>query len=361
MTAEVVHGTTETVQFTLHPSSLIQAPMAGVSTPQLAAAVSNAGGVGSISIGAMNLTQARDALLQTRQLTAHPFNVNVFCHAPAQHDAVRTAAWLQHLRPLFAEFDASPPPHLAEIYLSFRENRDQLALLCALRPAVVSFHFGIPDAPVITQLRQHGIYTMATATNSTEAQSIARAGIDAIVAQGIEAGGHRGMFDPHAHDQALTTTALVRLLSTQTTLPLIAAGGIMDGRDMAQALAAGAHAVQLGTAFLLCPEAATSPAYRAHLLRATANDTVFTSAISGRPARGLHNRLIAHGADPHAPLPPDYPLAYDAAKQLHHVATTHQNNDMAAHWAGTGVARIRTWPDAGTLVTTLKAELHALR
>jgi nitronate monooxygenase len=334
--------------------------MAGVSTPQLAAAVSNAGGLGSIGIGAMSLTQARDAILQTQQHTPRPFNVNVFCHAPAQRDAVREAAWIQYLRPLFAAFGASPPLHLTEIYPSFRDNHDQLALLCTLRPTVVSFHFGIPDRAVIMQLRQHDIYTIATATNNAEAHAIAQAGIDAIVAQGIEAGGHRGMFDPHVNDDKLTTTTLVRQIAPHTTLPLIAGRRHHEWARHRTGLAAGARAVQLGTAFLLCPEAATSPAYRAHLMRATASDTVLTSTISGRPARGLHNHLIRHSATPHAPPPPDYPVAYDAAKQLHQVASAHNNYDMAAHWAGTGVARIRTWPDAETLIATLMHELQSI-
>ena len=305
--------------------------MAGISTPQLAAAVSNAGGLGSIGVGAMNLAQMRAAIVHTQQLTPHPFNVNVFCHAPAQRNHAREMAWLRYLQPLFAEYGVDTPTQLDEIYASFRDNQAMLALLCELRPAVVSFHFGIPDAAVITHLRHHGIYTMATATNHTEARAIAQAGIDAIVAQGIEAGGHRGMFDPDAHDDALTTSMQVRRIAPHTTLPIIAAGGIMTGQDIAQALAGGAQAVQLGTAFLLCPEAATPPAYRAQLGHATASDTVLTRAISGRPARGLHNRLIAHGAAPHAPPAPDYPLAYDAAKQLHQAASARQHADMAAH------------------------------
>lgn len=191
---------------------IIQAPMAGVATPALAAAVSNAGGLGSLGIGASTVEQARAAITATQALTDEPFNVNVFCHQPAQRDAQQETAWLNYLAPLFTQFEVSPPTDLHEIYRSFLVDEPMLALLLELRPAVVSFHFGLPDKEVIQALSEAGVYTLATATNSAEAQRIEAAGVDAIVAQGVEAGGHRGVFDPTAVDLGLSTKELVAQL-----------------------------------------------------------------------------------------------------------------------------------------------------
>jgi nitronate monooxygenase len=335
---------------------IIQAPMAGVSTPALAAAVSNAGGLGSIGIGAANAAQARDMIQTTRALTARPFNVNVFCHAPASARPQVDADWLAYLAPCFAEFGATPPDALHEIYRSFLTDDDTLQLLLTERPAVASFHFGLPDAAAIAALRAAGIVLLATATSLYEAQQIEAAGLDGIVAQGMEAGGHRGMFDPAARDEALGTLALTRLLVQRTALPVIAAGGIMDGAGIAAALALGAQAAQLGTAFIACPESAADAAYRARLA-AGRLPTTLTTAISGRPARGLSNRLTEMGAAPGAPLPPDYPIAYDAGKALAQAAKQHGNAEFAAHWAGQAYPLARALP-AAQLMTVLQTELQ---
>lgn len=334
---------------------IIQAPMAGVSTPALAAAVSNAGGLGSLGIGASTVDQARQMIEETRALTSRAFSVNVFCHAPAQRDAAREAAWLAHLAPLFAEAGATPPASLAEIYRSFLEDEAMFELLLTLRPAVVTFHFGLPADRRIQALRQAGIYTMATATNLHEAAQIEQAGVDAIVAQGIEAGGHRGFFDPNAPDERLSTWVLLRLLLRQTRLPVIAAGGIMDGQGIRAALDLGAVAAQLGTAFILCPESAANASYRANLQSERAASTRLTSVISGRPARGLVNRLITFGEAAGSPAPADYPVAYDAAKQLNAAAARQNNPEFAAQWAGQGAPLARAMP-AAQLISTLVSE-----
>jgi nitronate monooxygenase len=335
---------------------IIQAPMAGVSTPELAAAVSNAGGLGSVGIGASTVAQSRQMIEKVQALTDKPFNVNVFCHAPAARDAAREAAWLAHLAPLFAELGSPVPETLGEIYKSFVDDDETYRLLLDLRPAVVSFHFGLPVAERITALRQAGIYTMATATNLQEALKIEEAGIDAIVAQGMEAGGHRGMFDPDAVDERLSTAVLVRLLVKQTRLPVIAAGGIMDGAGIKAALDLGAAGAQLGTAFILCPESAASAAYRENLKSERAAVTKLTAALSGRMARGMVNRLISHGDAANASLPAAYPVAYDAAKQLHAAAAKIGNHEFAAHWAGQGAPLAREMP-AADLVRTLVDEV----
>jgi nitronate monooxygenase len=340
---------------------ILQSPMAGVSTPAMAAAVSNAGGLGALGIGASTAPQARQMIMETRALTdrERPFNVNLFCHAPAVRDAAREAAWLQHLAPLFAEAGRAAPTVLDEIYRSFLDDEESLRLLLELRPAVVSFHFGLPGAARIAALRAAGIVTMATATNLHEAVLIERAGVDMIVAQGIEAGGHRGMFDPDAVDERLSTAVLVRLLVKHTALPVIAAGGIMDGVGIRAALDLGAAAAQLGTAFILCPESAANAAYRENLRSARAGTTRLTAALSGRPARGMVNRLITHGEAAGAPLPAAYPVAYDAAKQLHAAAAAAGNHEFAAQWAGQGAPLARALP-AADLVKLLSEELAAV-
>lgn len=335
---------------------IIQAPMAGVSTPQLAAAVSNAGGMGSLGIGASTVEQAREAIKATRALTKRPFNVNVFCHAPAQRDAQREAAWLSHLAPLFAEAGIPAPGQLNEIYPSFLGDDAAFDMLIAARPAVVSFHFGLPSADQIQALRKAGIVTMATATNLVEAWQIEQAGVDAIVAQGIEAGGHRGMFDPSAVDEALPTWVLVRLILRETRLPVVAAGGIMDGRGIKAALDLGAAAAQLGTAFVLCPESAANAAYRANLSGDRAYSTRLTSVLSGRPARGMVNRYIEFGEAAGSPPPADYPLAYDAAKQINAAAGKQDNHEFAAQWAGQGAPLAREMA-AADLMKTLAEEM----
>lgn len=345
-----------TIPARLSACPIIQAPMAGVSTPRLAAAVTHAGALGSIGIGASTVDQARQMIRDTRALTDGPFNVNVFCHAPARRDVAREAAWLHRLAPLFTEFDAEPPAVLDEIYTSFVADRPAFEMLLEERPAVVSFHFGLPEASQVRAMRDAGIYTMATATSLDEARLIEAAGVDAIVAQGIEAGGHRGVFDPDATDERLSTSVLVRLLTRKSPLPVIAAGGIMDGQGIRAALALGATAAQLGTAFVLCPESAANDAYRENLSGVRAGHTRLTSAVSGRPARGIVNRLIAHGeALPAVPVAA-YPVAYDAAKQLHAAAAKKGVHEFAAHWAGQGAPLARALP-AERLVAELMKEL----
>jgi len=337
-------------------SPIIQAPMAGVSTPALAAAVSNAGGLGSLGVGAMDAEAARKAIADTRALTSKAININLFCHTPAQADSQRELAWLDYLASVFAEFGAKPPESLREIYQSFQTDKAMLQMLLEERPAVVSFHFGLPDAAKIRALHDAGIYLMASATSREEARLIEAAGIDAIVAQGIEAGGHRGVFDPKQYDEGLGTMALVRVLVRETRLPVIAAGGIMDGAGIAAALALGAAAAQLGTAFVACPETSSDAAYRAILASAQTPPTTLTQAISGRAARGFTNRFTALGMAAGAPAAPDYPIAYDAGKALHAAAKAQGSAAFAAQWAGQAVPLARSLP-AADLMRVLNAEL----
>jgi nitronate monooxygenase len=335
---------------------IIQAPMAGVSTPALAAAVSNAGGLGSLGVGAMKAEAARKAIRDTRALTDAPFNINVFCHAPAQADAAVEQTWLDWLRPQFAKFNATPPEKITEIYTSFVEDKAMLDVFLEEKPAVVSFHFGLPPQSVIEALRAAGIRLLASATNLQEAQIVVDAGVDAIVAQGIEAGGHRGMFDTAAFDESIGTFALTRLLACKFDLPVIASGGIMDGAGIAAALALGAQAAQLGTAFVPCLETAIDDGYRRAILGDPAYHTTLTAAISGRPARSMVNRFTTLGRQADAPPTPLYPIAYDAGKALHGAAKAQGEFGYGAQWAGQAAALARELPAAG-LMARLEQEL----
>ncbi|WLE59897.1 nitronate monooxygenase [Burkholderia plantarii] len=332
-------------------------PMAGTGTVALAAAVSNAGGLGALAVGAMAPARAREAIAELRGLTDRPFNVNVFAHAPAVPDAATEARWLDYLAPRFAEFGAEPPSALRAIYPSFVEDDAMLDVLLTQRPPVVSFHFGLPSAERIAALRQAGCMLFATATSPEEAERIEAARVDVIVAQGIEAGGHRGVFDPAARDERLGTLALVAAIARRTRLPVVAAGGIMTGGGVAAALAAGAQAAQLGTAFIDTPESAADAAYRA-ALAAPRRGTALTSAISGRPARCLENRFTALERDAQCPPVPAYPVAYDAGKALNAAAAARGEAGFAAHWAGQGVSLSRRL-GAAQLVETLVVELRA--
>ena len=339
---------------------IVQAPMAGISTPEMAATVSNAGALGSIGIGSIDAEAARKMIVDVRTRTDRPFQVNVFCHRPALADAAREAAWLARLAPEFARYGAKPPTRLTEVYQSFLTDDAKLAMLIAERPAVVSFHFGLPDRERIEALRAAGIMLFGTATNLAEAQAIAAAGIDAVVAQGYEAGGHRGVFEPCAPDDRLGTMALTRLLVQKVQAPVIAAGGIMDGAGIAAALALGAVAAQLGTAFVACPESSADAGYRAALLGAPAQHTTITTAISGRPARCLANKFTAIGESVEPGAIPDYPIAYNAGQALHAAAKSAGEFGYGAQWAGQGAPLVRALP-AAELVARLRSELEAAR
>lgn len=335
---------------------IIQAPMAGVSTPELAAAVSNAGALGSIGVGASDPAAARRMIAAFRERSRRSLNVNVFCHEPAKADPSREAAWLELLRPHFERYGAQPPRELREIYRSFVADDAMLAALVADRPRVVSFHFGVPAAERIKALREAGIVLLACATNLREARAAEKAGVHAVVAQGYEAGGHRGIFDPDADDDCLGTFALTRLLARELSLPVIAAGGIMDGAGIAAVLRLGAQAAQLGTAFIACPESAADAGFRQALGSDSASHTVMTRAVSGRPARCLRNRFTALGAAVTAQQIPAYPITYDAGKALNAAAKAAREFGYGAQWAGQGAPLARAMP-AAELVRVLAEEL----
>jgi len=338
---------------------IIQAPMAGVSTPAMAAAASNAGALGSMGIGAANVAGAEKMIREARELSRRALHINVFCHQPATANAAVESAWIERLRTHFVRLGAEPPAALHEIYTSFRVDDGMLELLVKLRPEVVSFHFGLPSSERLQALRKVGCLLIASVTSLAEARVVVAAGVDAVIAQGYEAGGHRGLFDPHAPDDRLGTFALTRVLVQKLGgMPVIAAGGIMDGAGIAAVLRLGAVAAQLGTAFVACPESSADEGYRKALLSDAALHTVITAAISGRPARCLANRFTELSESVAPGEIPAYPIAYDAGKSLHAAGKARGEFGYGAQWAGQGAPLARVMA-TGELVRALAGELEA--
>jgi len=336
-----------------HPIFL--APMAGISTPELAAEVSNQGGLGALGLGANSIQTARQQILQTQALTHHPFQVNFFCHQSQALHEQEAQAWIQQFSTKFQALGVPTPTHLNCIYPSFADNDDFLGLVLETHPKAVSFHFGLPLPHQIQALKNAGIITMVSATNLAEAKAIETAGIDIIIAQGIEAGGHRGIFNEH-YDAAIKTTDLVQLLKQYCKSPIIAAGGIMNGQQAKYALDLGADAVQLGTAFVQCKTSNAHDAYRKALFEQPL--TQITASISGRPARGLINHWHKEIDTPNRLTVPAYPYAYDLAKQLHAAVSKHNDYGYGAFWAGSNVAQIRAL-EAADLINQLILEMKS--
>lgn len=322
---------------------ILQAPMAGVSTPALAAAVTSAGALGAIAVGQLAPEAADAALCTLADHTRGPVNVNVFTHAPPRIDPVREAAWLARLEPAFEALGTHPPKALDTPYAPLDDAL--LDVLLVHRPRVVSTHFGAPEARHVDALHAGGTLVLGTATTVAEARALIAVGVDVVVAQGIEAGGHRGCFDPDASAE-LGTAELVRALRESVAVPIVAAGGLMDGHDLRRMLDLGACAGQFGTAFAASPESSASPAHRAGLVAGAR--TEITRAISGRPARGLVDDWMALPGDE----APDYPRAYAAGKALAATGAAR----WAVHWAGAEAGRARALP-AGTLVERIAVEL----
>jgi nitronate monooxygenase len=284
-----------------HP--IIQAPMAGSATPELAAAVSEAGGLGSLGCSNMTVEEIRVSTNKLRTRSNRPFNLNFFANPAPQAGASVFAATRERLKPWYAELGLGEPPDV-EPERDPGFTSEKLSLLLELRPAVVSFHFGLPEPDAVARLKSAGIFILCTATTVAEARALEAAGIDAIIAQGWEAGGHRGSHKPATPWEGVGTLALLPQVVDAVSLPVIAAGGIGDGRGIAAALALGAAGVQLGTAFLSCPEAATDAPRRALLRNASDTDTMVTDAISGRVARTVKSRFAEAMENRREPLPP---------------------------------------------------------
>jgi nitronate monooxygenase len=338
-----------------HP--IVQAPMAGAMDVDLAAEVSLAGGLGSLPAGMLSREALRDQFAKLRARTDKPVNVNFFCHTPPTLNNAREASWRDRLAPYYRELGIDPA---APVPSSNRAPFD--AAFCELieeiKPPVVSFHYGLPAADLLARVKAAGCRVMCSATTLAEAVALERAGVDAVIAQGTEAGGHRGMFLTEDLAAQIGTFALVPQVVDAVKVPVIAAGGVADARGIAAALALGAAGVQIGTAYLHCPEAKISAAYRAALSNATADSSVLTNVMSGRPARAVANRLIRE-LGPISDLAPEFPLAAGALAPLRAKAEAAGSGDFSPMWCGQAAALGRNIP-AGELTKALAAEAQAL-
>lgn len=334
---------------------IAQAPMVG-SKAALAAAVSAAGGLGSLACAALTPEQIRAEVAAIRQVTDAPFNLNFFCHRPPAPDPDREAAWRAALAPYYEAFGLDPA---APVSMANRApfNEAMAELVAELRPRVVSFHFGLPAEALLQRVRDVGCLILSSATTVREARWLAEHGVDAVIAQGAEAGGHRGMFLTEAAACQVGTFALVPQIADAVAVPVIAAGGISDARGVAAAFALGASAVQVGTAFLRCPEAGISAPYRAALGAARDEDTVLTSVLTGRPARGLLTRAVRE-LGPVSPLAPAFPGAAVALQPLRTAAEARGSGDFSPLWSGQAVGLSREMP-AAELTRLLAAAVPA--
>jgi nitronate monooxygenase len=310
--------------------------MAGAQGSALAVAVSNAGGLGSLPTATIALDTLREELGRIRAQTKKPINVNFFCHTPPEPSAEREAAWRSALSPYFAEHgvDARSIPHGAG-RAPFSEAAADL--IAEFEPEVISFHFGLPSEALLARVRRWGARVLSSATTVAEARWLEARGVDAVIAQGLEAGGHRGHFLSRDLSAQLGTFALVPQVVDAVKIPVIAAGGIADARGVAAALALGASGVQVGTAYLLCPEATTSAVHRAALQSEAACITALTRLLTGRPARGIVNRLMRE-LGPMNDIAPDFPLATSALAPLRASAEQRGLADFSPLWAGQNVA-----------------------
>ncbi|HET7548931.1 MAG TPA: nitronate monooxygenase [Usitatibacter sp.] len=323
---------------------ILQAPMAGVQLGALAAAVSQAGGLGALPCALITPAVMAKELELIRSRTAKPFNVNFFCHEPPRVDAAREAAWRAALDPYYRELGIDPGsiaagPGRAPF------SAEAADALQPFRPAVVSFHFGLPAPELLARVKGWGSKVIASATTVDEARWLEARGVDAVIAQGAEAGGHRGMFLSTDLTTQGGTFALVPQVVRAVKVPVIAAGGIADAKGVAAALALGASAVQVGTAFLLCEEATTPSIHRAALKSDAARHTALTNVFTGRPARGIVNRIVRE-VGPISAHAPEFPLATAAIAPLRAKAEARGSGDFSPLWSGENSSGCREIPAA---------------
>ena len=323
---------------------LIQAPMAGSQAGALAIAVSNAGGLGSLPCALLTIEAMRKELAAIRGATSRPYNVNFFCHTPPVPNAERDAAWRKLLTPYFDEHgieadSIAAGPGRAPFTDEWADALEEF------EPPVVSFHFGLPPAPLLARVKRRGSKILSSATTVAEARWLEAHGVDAIIAQGIEAGGHRGMFLSGDLSVQVGTFALVPQMACAVKVPVIAAGGIADADGVAAAMSLGAAGVQVGTAYLLCPESTTSAVHRAALESSAAHETALTNLFSGRPARGIVNRLM-RDVGPISALVPEFPLATAALAPLRAKAEAQGKGDFSPLWCGQNATGCKEIPAA---------------
>jgi nitronate monooxygenase len=333
---------------------IIQAPMAGVQSGALAVAVSEAGGLGSLPCAMLGVDAMRKELAVIKAASARPFNVNFFCHTPPAPSPQREAAWRAALAPFYREYGIEPDataaaPARAPFSAEAADALDEF------RPPVVSFHFGLPSAALLARVKAWQSKILSSATTVEEARWLEAQGVDAIIAQGLEAGGHRGNFLTEDPSTQAGTFALLPQIVRAVKVPVIAAGGIADAKGVAAALALGAAGVQIGTAYLLCPEASTSAVHRAALKSEAARHTALTNLFSGRPARGIVNRLMKE-LGPINSAAPAFPLATAAVAPLRAKAESRGSGDFSPLWCGQNAGGCKEVP-AAELTRALAADL----
>jgi nitronate monooxygenase len=331
---------------------LVQAPMAGVQGHELAAAVSNAGGLGSLPCAMLSAEGMRKELEALKSKTPRPYNVNFFCHVPPEPSSDREAAWREALGPYYREFGIDPatiPAGPGRMPFS----AEAAEVLSQFRPAVVSFHFGLPAPALLQRVREMGAKILSSATTVEEARWLESQGVDAIIAQGAEAGGHRGICLSDDLSTQVGTFALVPQIARAVRVPVIAAGGIADRQGIAAAMALGAAGVQIGTAYLLSREATTSEVHRAALKSDAARNTALTNLFTGRPARGIVNRIMRE-LGPINPAAPAFPLATSAIAPLRAKAEARGSGDFSPLWSGQNASGCRELP-AGEITRQLCA------
>ncbi|MDG0795023.1 nitronate monooxygenase [Cohnella ginsengisoli] len=334
---------------------IVQAPMAGgPATPELAAAVSNAGGLGSLGAGYWPPAQIRDAIREVRRRTDRPFAVNLFVPERTGSTDDEISAMNAHLNAYRERLGIEPNPAIAAYAPSFE---DQVQVLLDEKVPVFSFTFGIPPAETIQSMRRRGIVIVGTATTVEEGITLEAAGADAIVAQGSEAGGHRGTFLSEAADALIGTLALVPQLADRVSVPVIASGGIMDGRGLAASLALGASAVQMGTAFLASPESGAHAAHKRLVLSSAEDATAITDAYSGKAARGIRTDFMRDMRAYQGAIP-DYPIQNALTKDIRQAAARADDPSLMSLWAGQGL-RLATEQAAADIVKRTIAEAQA--
>ena len=318
---------------------IIQAPMAGVQGSALAIAVSEAGGLGSLPCAMLSVEAMRTELVALKAATSKPFNVNFFCHTPPLQNAEREAIWRSALSPYYKEYRVDVNS-ISTGATRTPFNEEYAEALSAFEPAVISFHFGLPSVQLLDRVRAWNPTILSSATTLEEAQWLEAQGVDAIIAQGFEAGGHRGMFLTADLNTQVGTFALVPQIVKAVKIPVIAAGGVADARGVASVLSMGAAGAQVGTSYLLCPEATTSAVYRSALQDKHKPYTAVTHLFSGRPARGLVNRIMKE-LGPMGSAPPEFPLASAALAPLRAIAESSGSGDFSPLWCGQNATGIK--------------------
>ncbi len=330
---------------------ILLAPMAGPGTVELAVAVSEAGGLGSLPCAQLSTAEIRTALDATREKTQRPINLNFFCHSSPAYDVEQERQWREVLKPYYVELGLD---YESSVTTPSRRpfDVDSCALVEEFRPEVVSFHFGLPSGHFLERVKATGALVIGSATTVREARWLESNGCDAVIAMGLEAGGHRGNFLSNDMARQIGLFALVPQIADAIKVPVIAAGGIADARGIVAALALGASAVQIGTAYLFCPEANVTSLHLDSLTNAEDDATMITNVFTGRPARGIVNRLMSE-IGPLTPKAPSFPLASNALAPLRAKA---KSSDFTNLWSGQGVRIARRGLPAGELTRTLSSE-----